>query len=185
MARQGGQVQLEESDMRLAVNIAKMANEGLSRAAIEETRFLIKKPHAEVREGKKWGVEFLGHDMMKAVIERHPAMLYQNHMAGCLPCLNGTATNLQTHWRRKGTGAPPPDRHREPTPSLPKMSPVPTGENSGAQHSLIVNLLAGYAYSHTYLPCAEFSTLDASAQDSQHDTDFDPDMLTDERTSTG
>jgi len=49
----------------------------------------------------------------------------------------------------------------------------------------IVNLPAGYAYSHTSPPCAEFVTLDASAQDSQHDTDFDPDMLTDEGTSTG
>jgi len=39
--------------------------------------------------------------------------------------------------------------------------------------------------SHTALPCAKFFNLDASAQDSQHDTDFNPDMLTDEGTSTG
>jgi len=37
MARQGCQVQLEQSDMRLALNMAKMANEGFLRAAIEET----------------------------------------------------------------------------------------------------------------------------------------------------
>jgi hypothetical protein len=46
-------------------------------------------------------------------------------------------------------------------------------------------LLAGYAYLHTSLPCAESLTLDASAQESEHDTDFDPDMLSDEGTFTG
>jgi hypothetical protein len=30
MARQGGRVQLEQSDMRLALNMAKMAKEGIS-----------------------------------------------------------------------------------------------------------------------------------------------------------
>jgi len=38
MARQGGWVQLEQSDMRLALNMAKMGKEGLLRAAIEETK---------------------------------------------------------------------------------------------------------------------------------------------------
>jgi len=61
MARQGGRLQLEQSDMRLALNMAKMAKEGFSRAAIEETKYLIKKPCAEVREEKKRGVEFPGH----------------------------------------------------------------------------------------------------------------------------
>jgi len=37
-----------------------MAKGGFSRAAIEETQYLIKKPHAEVREETKQGVEFLG-----------------------------------------------------------------------------------------------------------------------------
>jgi len=37
MARQGGLVQLEQSDMRLALNMAKMAKCGFSRAAIEGT----------------------------------------------------------------------------------------------------------------------------------------------------
>ena len=46
MARKGGQVQLEQSDMRLALNIAKMAKEGFSRAAMEETKYIIKKPRA-------------------------------------------------------------------------------------------------------------------------------------------
>jgi len=48
MARQGGRVQLEQSDMWLALNMAKMAKEGFSHAAIEETKYLITKPRAEV-----------------------------------------------------------------------------------------------------------------------------------------
>jgi len=50
MARQGGQVQLEQSDMRLALNMAKMSEIWFLQAAIEETQQPIKKPHAEVRE---------------------------------------------------------------------------------------------------------------------------------------
>jgi hypothetical protein len=37
MAKQGGRVQLEQSDMRLALNIAKMAN-GFLRAAMEKMK---------------------------------------------------------------------------------------------------------------------------------------------------
>ena len=70
VARQGGRVQIEQSDMRLALNMAKMAKGGISHAAIEETQQLIKKPHAEVREEKKRGVEFPGHNKVKAGIER-------------------------------------------------------------------------------------------------------------------
>ena len=108
MAGQGGRVQLEQSDMRLALNMAKMAKESFSRAAIEEMKYLIKKPGAEVREEKKRGVEFPGHNKVKAAIQRHQAMLRQNHTSGCLACQNGTAKNPQTRWRRKRTGAPPP-----------------------------------------------------------------------------
>jgi len=93
-----------------------MAKEGFSRAAIEETKYLIKKPRAEVQEEKTRGVEFPGHKEAKAAIQRHPAMLRQNQTSGCLPCQNGTAKNPQTRWRRQGTGTPPPDRRREPTP---------------------------------------------------------------------
>ena len=138
MARQGGRVQLEQSDMHLALNMAKMAKEGFSRAAIEETKYLIKKPRAEVREEKKRGVEFPGHKKVKAAIQRHPAMLRHNQTPGCLPCQNGTAKNPQTRWRRKGTGAPPPARRRvrtpEPTPLPPGTPPAPTGNTSGAEH---------------------------------------------------
>jgi hypothetical protein len=40
-------------------------------------------------------------------------------------------------------------------------------------------------YSHPALPCAEYFNHDASAWNSQHDTDFDAHMLTDEGTHTG
>jgi len=46
MARQGGRVQQEQSDMHLALNVAKMDKGGFSPAAIEKTRFLTKKPRA-------------------------------------------------------------------------------------------------------------------------------------------
>ena len=180
MARQGGRVQLEQSDMRLALNMAKMAKEGVSRAAIEETRYLIKKPHAKVREEKKRGVEFPGHNKVDAAIQRHPAMVRRNQAPGCVPCQNGTAKNPQTRWRRKGTGAPPPALRRvrtpEPTRPLPGTPPAPTGNTSGAHPCEIVNLPAGYTYSHTAIPCAEFFEDD---EETKHDTDFDPYMLTD------
>jgi len=86
MARQGGRVQLEQSDMRLALNMAKMAKGGFRCTAIEETQQLIKKPRAEVREEKTQGVECPGHNKVKAVIERHPAMVRENQTDGCLPC---------------------------------------------------------------------------------------------------
>jgi len=180
MARQGGQVQLEQSDMRLALKMAKMAKEGFSHAAIEETKYLIKKPHATVREEKMRRVEFPVHKKVKAATQIHPAMLCQNHTSSCLPCQNGTARNLQTPWRCKGTGAPPPDQCKqwtpEPAPPLPRTPLAPTGNSSGAQCSQMINLPAGYTYSHTALPCAGFCYHD---EDTQHDTDFDSDILTD------
>jgi hypothetical protein len=68
---------------------------------------------------------------------------------------------------------------------LPETPPTPTGKNCAAQCSQIIHLPARYAYSHTSLPCAQCFTLDAFAQDSQNDTAFDPDILTDDETSTG
>jgi len=111
---------------------------------------------------------------VKAAIECHPAMLHQNHTSGCFRSQNCAATNLQTRWGCKGTGAPQPAIHRPTTPLPGKPSAAP-GNNLGAQLSQIVNLPARYAYSHTTLLCAELFNLDSSAQDSQHDADFDPD----------
>jgi len=69
MARQGGRVQLEQSNMHLTLSEVKMAKEGFSLAAIEETQFLIEKPRAEVPEEKKQNVEFPGHRKVKAAME--------------------------------------------------------------------------------------------------------------------
>ena len=46
MGIQRGRVQLEQSDMRPALNMAKMAKDGFSRASIEEMQQLIRKPRA-------------------------------------------------------------------------------------------------------------------------------------------
>jgi len=116
-------------------------------------------------------------------------MLRQNHTSGCLLCHNSTIKNPQTCWRHNGWGAPPLKGRREPTPEptlpQPGMPPAPTSNNAGTQCSQIVNLPARYVYFHTSLPWAEFFNHDAAAQDSQHNTDFDPDTLTDKGTSTG
>jgi hypothetical protein len=48
MVSQGGRVQLEQSDMRPALNMAKMAKREFSHAAIDETQQRIKKPRTEV-----------------------------------------------------------------------------------------------------------------------------------------
>jgi hypothetical protein len=48
MARQGGQVQLEQSNMCLALNMAKIAKGDFAHASLEETQFLIKKSCANV-----------------------------------------------------------------------------------------------------------------------------------------
>jgi hypothetical protein len=106
LARQGGRVQLEQSDMGLALNMAKMAKGEISHATIEETQQLIKKPRCEVGEDKKRGVEFPRHNKVKAAIERHLAMVPENQTDRCLPSPNGTANNPQPCWRHKGKGAP-------------------------------------------------------------------------------
>jgi hypothetical protein len=148
IARQGGWVQLEQSNMRLALNMAKMAKEGFSRAAIEETKYLIKKPRTEVREEKKRCVVLPAHKQVKAAKKRYPAILCQNQTSGCLPCPNGTAKNPQTRWTHKRTVAPPPARRREripePTPPPPGNQPAPTGNTSGAHLAEIFSLPAGY-----------------------------------------
>jgi len=164
MARQGDRVQLEQSDMCLALNMAKMANGGFSRAAMEETQYLIKTPCTEVWEEMKWGDEFPGHMKKKAAIERHMAMLRQNHINGCLPFYNGTTKNPPTRCRWEGTGSPRPDRQREPTPELtpspPETPPALPGDNDGAQSSQIDFLPPGYDYLHAPLPSTQFSNLD-------------------------
>jgi len=195
MARQGGRVQLEQSDMRLELNMAKMAKEGFSRTTIEVMQYLTKKPRAEVREEKKRGVEFPGHKKVKAAMERPPAMIHQNDTDGCLSGQNCTARNPRTRWRRKGPGTPPPVRRRHLTPdsrpSLPRTPsplrkpPGPSRPIQDTQQSRTDHLPAANADSCVSLPKTQPVNLDALAEDSILDEDFDPELLTDERTSCG
>jgi hypothetical protein len=60
IARQGGHVQLEQLDMRLALNMVKMAIGGILHSAIKEMGYLNKKPCGTVREESKQVVEFPG-----------------------------------------------------------------------------------------------------------------------------
>jgi len=177
-ARQGGRVQLELSDMRLALKMAKMAKGGFSCAAIEETQQLFKKNRAEVRDEKKRGVDFPGHNKVKAAIERHPAMVCENQTDGCLPCQNGTAKNPQTRWRCEGTGAPPPQL----APPRPESPPVPYDDEVGSETE---GVPPEYVYIHTSLPSARFFNVDPYAKDHMRDQDFIPDLLTHDGPSTG
>jgi hypothetical protein len=61
MARQGGWVQVEQSNMHLVLIIAKMATGDCLCAATEETQYLIKKPHANVPEEIQQAMKFPGH----------------------------------------------------------------------------------------------------------------------------
>jgi len=149
MARQGGRVQLEQSDMRLALIMATMAKGGFSRTAIVETQQLTKKPRVEVREENKRDVEFRGHNLVKAAIERHPAMFRENQTDGYLHCQNGTTKNPQTCWSRKGKGAPPP-RWASPWPESPSVT------SDDDQSSETEGMPPGYVYIHTPLPNARF-----------------------------
>jgi len=179
MARQGGRVQLEQSDMRVALNMAKMAKEVLSRPAIVEIHQLITKPHAEVREQNKWAVEFPGHKKVKAAIEGHPAMVYKNQTAGCLPCQNGTAKSPQTRWRRKGTGTPLPELAAPPPrmPPSPGRPPALSGDTDGNESYEIEGMPSRCVYTHSPLPNTQFVNHNAYAKDSKRDKHSIPDLL--------
>jgi hypothetical protein len=107
IARREGHEQLEQSDMHLAWNMAKIAKGGVSRTAIEETQQLTNKPCTDVREEQKRGVVFPWHIIVKAAIERHPVMVRENQTDHCLSGHYGTAKHPLTHWRLKGMAAPP------------------------------------------------------------------------------
>ena len=180
MATEGGWVQLEQSDMRLALNVAKMTKRGFSSTAINEMNQLIKIPRAEVGEAKNWWVKFAGHKKVKAEIERHVAMICETQTDSCLPGQHGTAKNPRSCLRRIGTGAPPP----QPVPPRPKTPPAPPGDTEQNQSTEIEGAPPGYVYIHTSLPNAQFFNHDAYAKDRKHNKDFIPDLLTDQRPST-
>jgi hypothetical protein len=173
MARQGGRVQLEQSDKRLALNIAKMAKGSFSCAAIEETQQRIIKPRADVREEKKRGVQSHGLQTVKAVMERHPAMVYKNYTAGCLTCQNGTAKNPVTGWRRKGATASPPD----PAAPPPRTPPAPSGDAEGNKRDEIEGMPSSCVYMHSPLPNTQFFNHNAFAKERKRDKDYLPHLL--------
>jgi len=179
MTRQDGRVELEQSDMRLALNTAQMAKGGFAHAAIEETQQLIKKPFTEVREEKMRGVEFPGHRKVKAVMERHPAMVYTNHKDGYLPCQYGTGKIPQTSWRGKQTGAPPPVpvAPAPRMPPLPRMPLRPPGDSEGTRSYKIEGMPSRCVYIHSPLPNTQFFIHNAYAKHSKREKDFFPDLL--------
>jgi hypothetical protein len=90
----------------------------------------IKKPRPEVREEKMHGVDSLMDKMVMVAIERHPVMVPENEMDGCLPCQDSSAQNRETFWRWNGTGAPPADPVAPPpgTPPPPLIPQTPLGD---------------------------------------------------------
>jgi len=145
--------------MCLALNVAKMANGGILRTVLEEMQYLSKKPWAEIQEESKQGDESSEYKHVNAAIDRHLAMVGENHMDSCLPCHNGTPPNPQTRWRCNGMGACPPDCLTQPTPETSGPLPgtpaeMPSG-NERAHTFQIDGLLSGYWYIHTPLVTAE------------------------------
>jgi hypothetical protein len=180
MVRKGGRVQWEQSNMRQGLNMVKMAEGGFSCTAIEKTLELIMQPHTEFLQEKQWEVEFPVHQLVKAVIERHPAMVYTNHTAGFLLGWNGTAKNPQTRWRRKGTNLCLPKLAANlpgmPTPSA--MPPVLPGDTNRFESYDIDGKPSRCVYIHdSPLPNTQYFNHDAYAKDSKRHTAFIPDLL--------
>jgi len=189
VARQGGRVQLEQSNIHLALNIGKMAKGEFLHAGIQQTQYLIEKGLAEVREEKKRVVGLPQHPKVKDATDRKSAMRCENHIDGCLLGQTSAANRLQTRWRFQSSGVPPPDGHQqltqELTPPLPGMLPAPPGDNQRAESAQIDNLPPRYLCWHALLPNAQFFNLDAFAKDIQHEKAFIPHMLSDAWKSTG
>jgi hypothetical protein len=109
--------------------------------------------------------------MVKAAIERHPAMLYKNQIDGCIPCQNGTVKNLQTYWTCKGTGTPPPQPvapllSRPPPLATP---PAPPGGSDGHDSYQIEGMPSRCVYIHSRYPNTQFFNHNAYAKDSKRD----------------
>jgi len=181
MARQGGRVQLEQSDMRLALNMAKMAKEGFSRTATEEAHHQIKKPRAEVREETKQGVVIPGHYKVMAAIERHQAMVLQNQTDSCLPCQNGRAKHTQTRCRRKRNGC------TNTTTGATEARNATSAtwcqwHNSNLRNRRCATQICVYTFPASL---RSVSNLDPYAKDPMRDKDFIPDLLSDNGPLTG
>jgi hypothetical protein len=182
MVRPGGWVQLELSDMPFALRMARIAKGRFLRAAIQETQLLIMIPRSEVQKETNRGVEFPGNQKAHSAMERHLAMVYKNHTAGCLPWQSGTAMNPQTRWSWRGTAGPLPEAAARlpgwPTP--PGTPPAPPGDAEGDESYEIEGMPSSSVYMHSPLPKTEFFNHNAFAKDSNHNKDFIPDLLSTE-----
>jgi len=185
---QGGQVQVEQSDMRLVMNIAKMAKGGLSHASMETRHHLVNKLQAEVREEKKCEVQFPGHTNLKVAIVRHPAIHQDNITDGSHSCQNGTALNSQTRWKHKGIGASPPDELRQPTkepmPHPQGLRSVAPCGNEWAYVSEIDSVPHGYVYIQTAFPWADIFNENEYTENHNRDNNCIQHLLTAEGPST-
>jgi hypothetical protein len=106
-------------------------------------------------------------------MERHPAMFYKNHTAGCLPCQNGTEKSLQTRWRSKRTASPPP----EPAAPPPGTPHAPPGDAEGNECYVTEGMPSRCVYMHSPLRNTELFDHNAFAKESKPDEDFIPDLL--------
>jgi len=170
MARQGCRVLQEQSDIRLALNMAKLANGGLLFTALKETQQLIKKLCAAVQDETKWGVEFPGHNKVNAAIPRHQTIVYKNHTDCSLPCQNGTAKNPQTHWMRIATVSPPLELVAL-LPGIPHLPGTPTAPPSDCQaieNDEIEGIPSRCVYIHSLLPNTQFVIHHAHAKKIKH-----------------
>jgi hypothetical protein len=124
-----------------------------------------------------------------AAMERHLAMICQNHTDSCHPWHHGKARTTQTSWRRNDTAGSLPFRcgHRIPylTPSPPSTPLVPPGHIQGTKRSPTDNLPATNADSHVPLPTTQPVNVVALAEDRLKDEGCDSELLTEERTSRG
>jgi hypothetical protein len=71
------------------------------------------------------------------------------------------------------------------TPSPPRTPPLPPGPTQGTLRSQTDNLPASNAYSRVSLPKTQAVNLDALAEVSVNDEQFDPFLLTYKRASCG
>jgi hypothetical protein len=85
LARQGGQIWLQQSDMLIVLMMAIMAKGGLLCAAQDETQYIINTPCAEVWAKRMQKAGCSGYGKVKGAIERHQAMVHEIHMHHCLP----------------------------------------------------------------------------------------------------
>jgi hypothetical protein len=139
--------------------MAKMAKEGYLRAAIEETQQLVQKPRAELWEEKKRRFQLPRYKMVKAAIDRYSAISHKNLTASCLPRQPGTARNLQTCWRCKGAGSPPPGLVAPPLCTPPPLitQPTPPGNTDRIKRYEIEGMPSRCVYIHSPLPNTQIS----------------------------